>query len=166
MIFPWAQLFFSYTQQFFGSCIIKRMVFLYNPALPFKCCSSQELCLIWLCLEISSRWQCLITSHSVFTSWPSQDFYLVNVFNMYFLFNLDWKKAENTVRMLIAMLLKLNLCSTFFLSPPLSLQIPLCKVIRFNIDYTIHFIEEMMPEVSYESDYSRHLFALWCVKIF
>lgn len=27
------------------------------------------------------------------------------------------------------------------------LQIPLCKVIRFNIDYTIHFIEEMMPEV-------------------
>uniref|UniRef100_A0A8C5MTC4 Ribonuclease 3 n=1 Tax=Leptobrachium leishanense TaxID=445787 RepID=A0A8C5MTC4_9ANUR len=24
--------------------------------------------------------------------------------------------------------------------------IPLCKVIRFNIDYTIHFIEEMMPE--------------------
>uniref|UniRef100_A0A8D0GPF1 Ribonuclease 3 n=1 Tax=Sphenodon punctatus TaxID=8508 RepID=A0A8D0GPF1_SPHPU len=27
-----------------------------------------------------------------------------------------------------------------------SLQIPLCKVIRFNIDYTIHFIEEMMPE--------------------
>lgn len=79
---------------------------------------------------------------------------------MYFLFNLDWKKAENTVRMLIAMLLKLNLCSTFFLSPPLSLQIPLCKVIRFNIDYTIHFIEEMMPEVSYESDYSRHLFAL------
>lgn len=26
-------------------------------------------------------------------------------------------------------------------------QIPLCKVIRFNIDYTIHFIEEMMPEV-------------------
>lgn len=29
----------------------------------------------------------------------------------------------------------------------LLLQIPLCKVIRFNIDYTIHFIEEMMPEV-------------------
>lgn len=28
-----------------------------------------------------------------------------------------------------------------------SFQIPLCKVIRFNIDYTIHFIEEMMPEV-------------------
>ncbi|KAM8811422.1 ribonuclease 3 [Eudromia elegans] len=25
-------------------------------------------------------------------------------------------------------------------------NIPLCKVIRFNIDYTIHFIEEMMPE--------------------
>ncbi|KAM4704816.1 ribonuclease 3 [Rhinophrynus dorsalis] len=25
-------------------------------------------------------------------------------------------------------------------------SIPLCKVIRFNIDYTIHFIEEMMPE--------------------
>lgn len=29
-----------------------------------------------------------------------------------------------------------------------SLQIPLCRVIRFNIDYTIHFIEEMTPEVS------------------
>lgn len=36
-------------------------------------------------------------------------------------------------------------------SPPLLLsssQIPLCRVIRFNIDYTIHFIEEMAPEVS------------------
>lgn len=31
--------------------------------------------------------------------------------------------------------------------PPLSSQIPLCRVIRFNIDYTIHFIEEMTPEV-------------------
>lgn len=29
-----------------------------------------------------------------------------------------------------------------------SSQIPLCRVIRFNIDYTIHFIEEMAPEVS------------------
>lgn len=29
-----------------------------------------------------------------------------------------------------------------------SSQIPLCRVIRFNIDYTIHFIEEMTPEVS------------------
>lgn len=28
-----------------------------------------------------------------------------------------------------------------------SSQIPLCRVIRFNIDYTIHFIEEMTPEV-------------------
>uniref|UniRef100_A0A4W5R8Z2 Drosha ribonuclease III n=1 Tax=Hucho hucho TaxID=62062 RepID=A0A4W5R8Z2_9TELE len=27
-------------------------------------------------------------------------------------------------------------------------NIPLCRVIRFNIDYTIHFIEEMTPEVS------------------
>ncbi|KAH0617990.1 hypothetical protein JD844_016841, partial [Phrynosoma platyrhinos] len=31
-------------------------------------------------------------------------------------------------------------------SPPTNFLIPLCKVIRFNIDYTIHFIEEMMPE--------------------
>lgn len=36
-----------------------------------------------------------------------------------------------------------------FLPPPpfSSSQIPLCRVIRFNIDYTIHFIEEMTPEV-------------------
>ena len=38
---------------------------------------------------------------------------------------------------------------SFSHSTPLSLsQIPLCRVIRFNIDYTIHFIEEMSPEVS------------------
>lgn len=35
----------------------------------------------------------------------------------------------------------------FFPPPLLSSQIPLCRVIRFNIDYTIHFIEEMTPEV-------------------
>uniref|UniRef100_H3AAM3 Ribonuclease 3 n=1 Tax=Latimeria chalumnae TaxID=7897 RepID=H3AAM3_LATCH len=34
---------------------------------------------------------------------------------------------------------------SMFSHTPLS-NIPLCKVIRFNIDYTIHFIEEMMPE--------------------
>lgn len=33
---------------------------------------------------------------------------------------------------------------SLFLTPP---QIPLCRVIRFNIDYTIHFIEEKSPEV-------------------
>lgn len=37
--------------------------------------------------------------------------------------------------------------STLFFPPLLSSQIPLCRVIRFNIDYTIHFIEEMTPEV-------------------
>uniref|UniRef100_A0A4W5R8Y7 Drosha ribonuclease III n=1 Tax=Hucho hucho TaxID=62062 RepID=A0A4W5R8Y7_9TELE len=31
-------------------------------------------------------------------------------------------------------------------SPPTNFLIPLCRVIRFNIDYTIHFIEEMTPE--------------------
>ncbi|TUD02855.1 Ribonuclease 3 [Bagarius yarrelli] len=31
-------------------------------------------------------------------------------------------------------------------SPPTNFLIPLCRVIRFNIDYTIHFIEEMSPE--------------------
>ncbi|XP_065440869.1 ribonuclease 3 isoform X5 [Chrysemys picta bellii] len=35
---------------------------------------------------------------------------------------------------------------SMFAHAPLT-NIPLCKVIRFNIDYTIHFIEEMMPEV-------------------
>ncbi|OPJ76517.1 ribonuclease 3 [Patagioenas fasciata monilis] len=34
---------------------------------------------------------------------------------------------------------------SMFAHAPLT-NIPLCKVIRFNIDYTIHFIEEMMPE--------------------
>ncbi|XP_070796866.1 ribonuclease 3 [Pituophis catenifer annectens] len=34
---------------------------------------------------------------------------------------------------------------SMFSHAPLT-NIPLCKVIRFNIDYTIHFIEEMMPE--------------------
>ncbi|KAM3928432.1 ribonuclease 3 [Leptodactylus fuscus] len=34
---------------------------------------------------------------------------------------------------------------SMFSHSPLT-NIPLCKVIRFNIDYTIHFIEEMMPE--------------------
>uniref|UniRef100_A0ACB8FBU8 Uncharacterized protein n=1 Tax=Sphaerodactylus townsendi TaxID=933632 RepID=A0ACB8FBU8_9SAUR len=34
---------------------------------------------------------------------------------------------------------------SMFTHAPLT-NIPLCKVIRFNIDYTIHFIEEMMPE--------------------
>ncbi|XP_069814236.1 ribonuclease 3 isoform X2 [Dendropsophus ebraccatus] len=34
---------------------------------------------------------------------------------------------------------------SMFSHSPLT-SIPLCKVIRFNIDYTIHFIEEMMPE--------------------
>ncbi|KAG8571942.1 hypothetical protein GDO81_011835 [Engystomops pustulosus] len=34
---------------------------------------------------------------------------------------------------------------SMFAHSPLT-NIPLCKVIRFNIDYTIHFIEEMMPE--------------------
>ncbi|XP_051872662.1 ribonuclease 3 isoform X2 [Pristis pectinata] len=34
---------------------------------------------------------------------------------------------------------------SLFSHTPLN-NIPLCKVIRFNIDYTIHFIEEMMPE--------------------
>ncbi|NXO17394.1 RNC Ribonuclease, partial [Oriolus oriolus] len=34
---------------------------------------------------------------------------------------------------------------SMFAHAPLT-KIPLCKVIRFNIDYTIHFIEEMMPE--------------------
>ncbi|XP_072880374.1 ribonuclease 3 [Hemitrygon akajei] len=34
---------------------------------------------------------------------------------------------------------------SLFSHAPLN-NIPLCKVIRFNIDYTIHFIEEMMPE--------------------
>ncbi|XP_068092839.1 ribonuclease 3 [Hyperolius riggenbachi] len=34
---------------------------------------------------------------------------------------------------------------SMFSHAPLT-DIPLCKVIRFNIDYTIHFIEEMMPE--------------------
>ncbi|KAM8966792.1 ribonuclease 3 [Pelodytes ibericus] len=34
---------------------------------------------------------------------------------------------------------------SMFSHSPLN-NIPLCKVIRFNIDYTIHFIEEMMPE--------------------
>ncbi|XP_030072619.1 ribonuclease 3 [Microcaecilia unicolor] len=34
---------------------------------------------------------------------------------------------------------------SMFSHAPLT-NIPLCKVIRFNIDYTIHFIEEMMPQ--------------------
>ncbi|OCT76318.1 ribonuclease 3 isoform X1 [Xenopus laevis] len=34
---------------------------------------------------------------------------------------------------------------SMFSHSPLT-NVPLCKVIRFNIDYTIHFIEEMMPE--------------------
>ncbi|XP_072416431.1 ribonuclease 3 isoform X1 [Chiloscyllium punctatum] len=34
---------------------------------------------------------------------------------------------------------------SLFSHTPLN-NIPLCRVIRFNIDYTIHFIEEMMPE--------------------
>ncbi|XP_015264281.1 PREDICTED: ribonuclease 3 [Gekko japonicus] len=34
---------------------------------------------------------------------------------------------------------------SMFAHAPLT-NIPLCKVIRFNIDYTIHFIEEMIPE--------------------
>uniref|UniRef100_A0A8C7Y0K7 Drosha ribonuclease III n=1 Tax=Oryzias sinensis TaxID=183150 RepID=A0A8C7Y0K7_9TELE len=34
---------------------------------------------------------------------------------------------------------------SLFSHTPLS-SIPLCRVIRFNIDYTIHFIEEMAPE--------------------
>ncbi|OCT74492.1 hypothetical protein XELAEV_18033471mg [Xenopus laevis] len=34
---------------------------------------------------------------------------------------------------------------SMFSHSPLT-NFPLCKVIRFNIDYTIHFIEEMMPE--------------------
>ncbi|KAM4688593.1 ribonuclease 3 isoform 2-T2 [Discoglossus pictus] len=34
---------------------------------------------------------------------------------------------------------------SMFSHAPLT-NIPLCRVIRFNIDYTIHFIEEMMPE--------------------
>ncbi|XP_028909750.1 ribonuclease 3 [Ornithorhynchus anatinus] len=34
---------------------------------------------------------------------------------------------------------------SMFAHAPLT-NIPLCKVIRFNIDYTIHFIEEMAPE--------------------
>uniref|UniRef100_A0A672G4M9 Ribonuclease 3 n=1 Tax=Salarias fasciatus TaxID=181472 RepID=A0A672G4M9_SALFA len=36
---------------------------------------------------------------------------------------------------------------SLFSHTPLT-NIPLCRVIRFNIDYTIHFIEEMTPEVS------------------
>jgi len=28
------------------------------------------------------------------------------------------------------------------------LQVPVCKVIRFNIEYTIHYFEEEMIEVS------------------
>lgn len=39
-----------------------------------------------------------------------------------------------------------------------SSQIPLCRVIRFNIDYTIHFIEEMAPEVSKTPLYLPALF--------
>ncbi|KAF0028527.1 hypothetical protein F2P81_019614 [Scophthalmus maximus] len=35
---------------------------------------------------------------------------------------------------------------SLFSHTPLT-SIPLCRVIRFNIDYTIHFIEEMTPEV-------------------
>ena len=27
-------------------------------------------------------------------------------------------------------------------------QVPVCKVIRFNIEYTIHWFEEDLPEVS------------------
>ncbi|KAK9527473.1 hypothetical protein VZT92_014033 [Zoarces viviparus] len=34
---------------------------------------------------------------------------------------------------------------SLFSHKPLT-NIPLCRVIRFNIDYTIHFIEEMLPE--------------------
>ncbi|MEE6511293.1 hypothetical protein FKM82_017775 [Ascaphus truei] len=34
---------------------------------------------------------------------------------------------------------------SMFAHSPLT-SIPMCQVIRFNIDYTIHFIEEMMPE--------------------
>uniref|UniRef100_A0AAY4A3M8 Ribonuclease 3 n=1 Tax=Denticeps clupeoides TaxID=299321 RepID=A0AAY4A3M8_9TELE len=36
---------------------------------------------------------------------------------------------------------------SLFSHTPLT-NIPLCRVIRFNIDYTIHFIDEMIPEVS------------------
>lgn len=35
---------------------------------------------------------------------------------------------------------------SLFTHEPIGSELPTCKVIRFNIEYTIHYIEEKMPE--------------------